>query len=208
MKYAFFFTLWIFLGIGCTRETSFSSAPPSNSIKNATQNDRQDVQALSVYQMPTKWITQDKRAVQLADFKGKVMVVAMVYTTCTFSCPRLVADMKRLEAALPESQKKKVHLVLVSIDPEHDTPEVLAQFAKERKMNPDQWTLLRGTKGEVQEMAAILGFKYKKVTPVDFSHSNLLSVFDANGRLAYQQEGIAADQTEMLQKIAALTETI
>jgi protein SCO1/2 len=201
MKYLLLLAFFAFSTfLGC------KSSP--NLVPAKTTSDAKNVEQLSVFQLPTKWKTQANQEISLAHFKGKVVVLAMIYTTCTFSCPRLVADMKRLESALPADEKKHVQLVLVSIDPEHDTPEVLTKFAQERKMPPSQWTLLQGTKDDVQEIAAVLGFKYKKITPVDFSHSNLLSVFDAEGVLAYQQEGIAADQQEMVNKIGTLTENL
>ncbi|NIQ52455.1 MAG: SCO family protein, partial [Gammaproteobacteria bacterium] len=53
---------------------------------------------------------------------GRVRVVAMVYTSCAYACPRIMLDMKRIEAELGPEYREDVGFVIVSIDPERDTP--------------------------------------------------------------------------------------
>ncbi len=80
----------------------------------------------------------------------------------------------------------------MSIDPDIDTPERLKIFAKENKMDAQHWTFLQGTKASVQEFANVLAVKYKKIAPMDFSHSNIISVFNPEGVLIHQQEGLGS----------------
>ncbi|CAN1507760.1 Copper chaperone SCO1/SenC [Flavobacteriaceae bacterium] len=156
---------------------------------------------LSIYNLPSKWTNQDGKEIEMKDLKGKVLVMVMIYTSCKSACPRLVADMRNIESRLPDRIKGNVKLVLVSIDPEVDTPKRLKAFSVENKMETDQWIFLRSTEENTREFAAVLSVNYKKVSPMDFSHSNIISVFNAEGELAYQQEGLGVNSDETIKKI-------
>ena len=127
--------------------------------------------------------------------------MVMIYTTCKAACPRLVADMRNIEKQIPKKYNKDLRYVLVSIDPETDTPERLKAFAKENLMDDEHWTFLQGTKTSVREFANVLAVKYKEISPLDFSHSNIISVFNPQGELVHQQEGLGVDNKETILKI-------
>ena len=156
---------------------------------------------LSIYNLPSKWTNQNGQNIEMVDLRGKVLVMVMIYTSCKSACPRLVADMRNIESRLPENIKENVELVLVSIDPEVDTPKRLKAFSIENKMEGDQWLFLRSTEENTREFAAVLAVNYKKISPLDFSHSNIISVFNAEGELAYQQEGLGVNSDETIKKI-------
>ena len=99
--------------------------------------------------------------------------MVMIYTSCKAACPRLVADMRDIESKMPKDKLSEINFVLVSIDPEVDTPERLKSFAKANFMDAPHWTFLQGTKTIVQEFANVLAVKYKQIAPMDFSHTTL-----------------------------------
>src|SRR5690554_2361022 len=136
-------------------------------------------------------------------YNGTMASVAMVmiYTSCQAACPRLVADMRNIERQIPEDKKDQVQYVFVSIDPEVDTPERLKAFAIENKMDSDEWLFLRGSEEDTREFAAVLAVSYKRITPIDFSHSNIISVFDKKGEMVHQMEGLGVDSKETIQAI-------
>ena len=155
----------------------------------------------SIFNLSSKWKTQDDKTVEIKDFRGKVSVMVMIYTTCKAACPRLVADMRDIESKIPKEDLKNLNFILVSIDPETDTPERLKVFAKDNFMDDDHWTFLQGTPTTVQEFANVLAVKYKKISPLDFSHSNIISVFNREGELIHQQEGLGVNNKETVDKI-------
>lgn len=156
---------------------------------------------LSIYNLPSKWTNQDGKNIEMKDLKGKVLVMVMIYTSCKAACPRLVADMRNIESRLSEDVKENVQLVLVSIDPEVDTPKRLKSFSIENKMEGNQWVFLRSTEENTREFAAVLAVNYKKVSPIDFSHSNIISVFNTEGELVFQQEGLGVNSDATINKI-------
>ena len=155
----------------------------------------------SIFNLTSKWKTQDNKTIEIKDFKGKVTVMVMIYTSCKAACPRLVADMRDIESKMPKDKLSDLNFVLVSIDPEVDTPERLKTFAKANFMDAPHWTFLQGTKTTVQEFANVLAVKYKQIAPMDFSHSNMISVFDKKGILIHQQEGLGVNNKETVDKI-------
>ncbi|KGO89588.1 SCO family protein [Flavobacterium suncheonense] len=163
---------------------------------------------LSIYNLPSQWTTQDNKNIEMKDLKGKVLVMVMIYTSCKSACPRLVADMRHIEERIPENLKNNVQLVLVSIDPTVDTPQRLKEFSIENKMDSDQWLFLRSTEENTREFAAVLAVNYKKISPIDFSHSNIISVFNADGELAFQQEGLGVSYDETVNKITEEAEKL
>jgi protein SCO1/2 len=156
---------------------------------------------LSIYNLPSKWTNQNGQNIEMKDLRGKVLVMVMIYTSCKSACPRLVADMRNIESRLPGNIKEHVQLVLVSIDPEVDTPKRLKAFSVENKMEGEQWLFLRSTEENTREFAAVLAVNYKKIAPLEFSHSNIISVFNAEGELAYQQEGLGVNSDATIKKI-------
>ncbi len=161
---------------------------------------------LSIYNLPSKWTNQDGEEIELKDMRGDVVVMVMIYTTCRAACPRLVADMRNIHKSVPAKNNKKVKYVLVSIDPEVDTPELLKEFSIENQMDDtDQWVFLRGTESDTREFAAVLAVSYKAISPIDFSHSNIISVFDQEGVLVHQKEGLGVDSKETVDAIIKLS---
>ena len=155
----------------------------------------------SIFNLTSKWNTEEGKSITLKELKGKTLVMVMVYTTCKAACPRLAADMRNIEAKVPSKFKDDVHYILISIDPENDTSKRLKEFAIENYMDGEQWTFLQGTESGVREFANVLSVKYKQISPLDFSHSNIISVFNPQGELVHQQEGLGVDNKETIAKI-------
>ncbi len=156
---------------------------------------------MSIFHLPSQWETQNAENITLSDLKGNVLVIVMIYTSCNVACPRLVADMQNIEKETGSGTKTPVKYLLVSIDPDTDTPERLKAFARENGMTGDQWLFLRGTEENTREFANVLAVKYASISPVDFSHSNIISVFDKGGVMQHQMEGLAVNNEQTVKAI-------
>ncbi|WP_100613963.1 SCO family protein [Confluentibacter citreus] len=159
----------------------------------------------SIFNLTSTWHNEEGEAIQLKDLKGKTLVMVMIYTSCKAACPRLVADMRNIESQIPDEKIKNIQFIMVSIDPETDTPEKLKAFAKENFMDDAHWTFLQGSESGVREFANVLSVKYKEISPIDFSHSNIISVFNPQGELKHQQEGLGVDNKETISAIMEVT---
>ncbi len=185
MKKYILILLALMFFVSCNEQPKVVEELPSDSIFNLTSN----------------WQDQNGKDLKLADLRGKTLVVVMIYTTCKSACPILVSDMKKIEKEIDPTVLKDVNLVLVSIDPEHDTPEVLKKFAETRRMTEPHWVFLRSNEDATQEFANVLSMKYKKISPVDFSHSNIISIFNPLGELVVQEEGLVINSKKIASKV-------
>lgn len=173
MKRIFLVLMLASLFLSCVEHKNKNAALPSDSIFNLTSS----------------WQNQSGDTLQLKQLRGKTLVVVMIYTSCKTACPMLVANMKNIEKKISPAKLGKTSLILVSIDPETDTPKRLKAFALANNMNAPHWIFLRSDEKSTQEFANVLSMKYKKISPIDFSHSNIISVFSPDGQLVSQEEG-------------------
>lgn len=188
--------LIILIGVvACFIACSGGDAPP------AKADDASRISETSIFNLTSVWYTEEGRKTELRELRGNVLVIVMIYTTCKAACPRLVADMRNIEAQIPDNIKSGIRYVLVSIDPSVDTPAQLKKFAIENQMDGEEWTFLQGSEESVREFANVLSVKYKQISPADFSHSNIISVFNPQGELIHQQEGLGVDNKETIEAI-------
>lgn len=160
----------------------------------------------SLHELTSVWKDQNGKTFQWKDTQGKVLLVSMVYTSCQQTCPLIMSEMSALQKALPAALQDKVEVLLFSMDPKRDTPERLKAYAQERKLNPN-WRLLNGAEDDVQELGAVLGFRYKKMETGDFAHSNIFTVVDQKGQMQHQQLELFKGRTETVAVMQNLLKT-
>ena len=86
-----------------------------------------------------------------ADLLGKVWIVNFIFTQCVEECPLATSRMARLQEAF--TAEADVRLVSITVDPEHDTPEVLREYAKSFGAHPQRWLFLTGEKERIYRLA-------------------------------------------------------
>lgn len=124
----------------------------------------------------------------LESLRGRPTLITFFYGGCTTMCPLIVADVHRIVSALPEDARGETRVVLVTIDPERDTPERLRAIASERAM-PESWHLVGGDEGSIRSLASTLGMTYRRLPDGSFAHAALYTVLDREGRIAHQLDG-------------------
>ncbi len=158
----------------------------------------------SIYQLESTWTSDRERTVPLAQFRGRPVLLVLFFSRCEFACPILVHDLKRVDAALPVGVRAGVDVVLVSIDPENDTPAALRAFRERQELPLDRWSLLRGTNDDVRELAALLGVNYRRDERGQYAHSNLITLLDREGAVAYQENGLNRPVDDLVKHLARL----
>lgn len=170
-------------------------------IFTACEKQPMKISDTSIYNIQSKWETPSGKEIKLENLKGKVVTLVMIYTSCKTACPKLTADMKNIESKVGVSDPNEIQYVLVSIDPKTDTPEKMKEFIKNNGIEGKQWLFLRGSEQDTRELANVLAVKYKQISPMDFSHSNIISVFSRTGELAYQKEGLTINIDKTVEEI-------
>jgi protein SCO1 len=157
----------------------------------------------SVYLLDSVWSTDAGRNVRLEQLRGHYQVLAFIFTRCGSACPMLVKDLQRQVAQMPEAVRARSRLLLVTIDPEHDTQQVLRHYRRKMSLRESDWTLLRGREADVRELAAVVGFKYRRGDNDMFVHSDLITLLDPDGEIVMQHQGESGAWQAMSKRIAA-----
>lgn len=147
-------------------------------------------------------VNRDGRTVRLEDLAGAPWVADFVFTRCPASCPMMSARMARLERSLPRDVEAR--LVSISVDPVHDTPEVLERYARKYRA-PERWLFLTGERENVRKLS-IEGFKLglemdpppEMAAPEPILHSTRFVLVDGEGRIRGYYEAFDEASTEKL----------
>jgi protein SCO1/2 len=98
------------------------------------------------------------KSVSLGDLRGKIWVADFIYTTCKDTCPLQSAEMARLQEQWQKqwprqsNDKPDLKLVSFSVDPDRDTPQVLARYAEDFKADRERWLFLTGNKEQIAHL--------------------------------------------------------
>jgi protein SCO1/2 len=137
----------------------------------------------SLFDHPWIWLDDRGERVELAQWRGTPFVLAAIFTTCQETCPRTVAKLREIYDQFAR-EHRAAEFVVVTIDPETDTPARLRAFRKERNL-PDAWHLLTGGTQETQQLADLLGVHIMTMdTGVDVAHmvhDSKIVMFDGDG---------------------------
>jgi protein SCO1/2 len=133
----------------------------------------------------------------------------MFYTSCRYICPLVVDSLRAIERQLTPLERGRIGFVLVSMDPERDSPAALAKVQAERKLDASRWTLMQPRPDELRGIAGILGIRYRALADGEFNHSTALVLLDADGRVLARTDRLGADADpafmEAVRKAAAVS---
>lgn len=141
----------------------------------------------SALAMPSFTLTnQDGRAVSLADFKGRIVLVTAVYATCTTTCPMMLTKVRTVLDQLTPAERHDMAVVAFSLNPEADTRELRAMTAKIYGMTT-QFHFVNGVPSEVNALLDKLNVaRTRDEKSGQIMHSNLFFLLDREGRIAYR----------------------
>jgi len=133
---------------------------------------------------------QNGASVRLSDLRGRVVAVNFIYTRCPLPdvCPRLSANFASIQKRFAPRLGKDLMLLSVTIDPEHDTPGELLQYAKIWKARTAAWRFLTGPVRDVQSVAGRFGMNYWPEEGL-ITHTSVTGVLSRDGKLVALVEG-------------------
>jgi protein SCO1/2 len=113
----------------------------------------------NLYDLPNMFTDDQARQVRLSEWRGKPMIVTMEYSNCRFMCSTTFSQMQALQAAADE-QHNPIDFMIISLDPDNDTPEAWRQYRQTKNIERANWHLLTGSRATTKQIAALLGIKY------------------------------------------------
>jgi protein SCO1/2 len=130
---------------------------------------------------------QLEQTVDLAALRGKVVVLTAVYASCPHTCPAILSQAKAAIAELDPAAREELRLVAVTLDPENDSPQVLAGLAQMHGLDAPLWNLVTGESVEVEGTLDRMQMARERDPETGvINHANLFLLIDRDGRLAYR----------------------
>jgi protein SCO1/2 len=158
------------------------------------------VKPVSVGEEVPDFTLRDQRQlpIRLSDFGGKVVALNFIYTSCPLPnfCLRLANNFNVLQKRFQRELGRDLVLLTVTFDPAHDTPAVLAEYARQWRADAATWHFLTGPEGEVQrlcEMFAVHAFANEGL----LDHSLHTVLIDRKRRLVANIEGNQFTATQL-----------
>ena len=152
---------------------------------------------------------QTGATVSSQSLQGKITLLDFIYTHCTDACPLLSATFQETQRKLADDKAlaSRVELVSLSVDPQHDTPTVLAEYAKQFKADPSSWTMLTGDWDQVYDV--VTGFKVATRPPrpaadapapggTELTHSKRIILIDPQLQVRAYLEGQDATADDLI----------
>jgi cytochrome oxidase Cu insertion factor (SCO1/SenC/PrrC family) len=141
------------------------------------------------------------RAVELSSLKGKVVLLNFVHIGCPGVCDNLINKFGQIADAIGPELGKRVVLVTVSNDPEHDRPALLLKLARDRQADMSGWLFLTGTAADVARITTAFGVDNRRLP--DGSPSHITRVFMLGPDLRQEREyaGMAMNSKKVVAEI-------
>jgi protein SCO1 len=157
---------------GCSSEGpgSYAAANPADCLPDVTLLD------------------QHGNRVELDSLKGVPVLVDFVYTSCSQTCPLLTDKVHAVAKLLGPQLGTKVRIVSITIDPQHDGPPQLLQYARAHGATESGWLFLTGTEPQVQRVLGVYGIKISHAADGAIGHVTAAYLLGPNGHQVRQYE--------------------
>ena len=134
---------------------------------------------------PLALLDLDGREVSLAEFRGRVVLLSFIYTSCPAACPLVTQRMAVLQRRLIEAGlfPSRASLVSVTVDPDRDSVAALARYAKGFNADPRGWKFLRERREALGPVLAAWGEWTKPLPSGEIDHPARLYLLDPAGRI-------------------------
>ncbi|MFQ6113974.1 MAG: SCO family protein [bacterium] len=139
----------------------------------------------------------DRTLFQLEDYRGKLVLIGFIYTTCPDVCGILTMHFRRIQREFADILDKDLVLVFITTDPKRDTPERVAAYTKGFD---GRWHFLTGTESQLREVWDQYRVFVKPKPEVELVyHSYMVVLLDRQGLIRYRYIGLV-DPEEVIVK--------
>jgi protein SCO1/2 len=189
---------------GCSRGVGDRPARATGAADRAAVASHPIARSSSLYALHPKLVDQGGHAISLDLFRGHPVLVTMFYGSCRFACPMLISEVRRIEASLPPAARADLRVLLVSFDPERDTPAALRAIADRMALDTSRWRIATAPDDDVRVLAAALGIQYRRLDNGEFMHSSVITALGRDGTPAAREDGIGEPDDSMRDEVLAL----
>lgn len=162
--------------VGCnSNSASISDTPAEPTGSFAPNNTVDGLPAINL-------IDQHSAKVALAALKGKPVLIDFIYANCGTACPLMTSRFAQIAGKLGGDLGTKVTMVSITIDPEHDHPAQLLDYARTHNADRDGWLMLTGTPADIEAVMRIYRLNREREPDGTIAHVTTSFLVGADGR--------------------------
>ncbi len=146
-------------------------------------------------------VNQEGEQVSFADFEGKIIVADFFFTTCPTICPIMTKQMTRLQWMLEDPAYDDVHFLSYTVNPTHDSPEVLKTYALQQGADLSRWTFITGDQESIHRLGFdgyLLSTQEDDMAPGGFLHSSMFVLLDRERHIRGFYDGTSTKEVDDL----------
>jgi protein SCO1/2 len=155
----------------------------------------------SIYNLSVTLTNQSGAQHGLDVYEGHPVLITMFYGSCPMTCPLLIETLRATERASSAQQQAELRVLLISIDPEHDTVESLQALARSRRVDSSRWTLARTDEASVRKIAAILNIQHRRLPDGNYNHSSVISLLNRQGEIVARSSVLGKADEALLREL-------
>lgn len=141
------------------------------------------------------------RKIRLSDYRGKPLVISMIYTYCPIICATTTRNLSTLKLSQDALGADSFGVLTVGFDAENDTPEAMDAFAKRMEVNLPNWEFVSADAETIKKLSNDLGFVFVPGEDGGFNHTTQTTFVDAQGRVYQHVYGDEFEKKTLLQPL-------
>lgn len=147
------------------------------------------------------FIDRSGRKVRLADYRGKPLVISMIFTHCPFICATTTRSLSTLKASQAAFGEDSFGVLTVGFDTENDTPEAMDDFAKRMGIDLTNWEFVSSDSETIKKLSKDLGFTFYPTDEGGFDHITQTTFVDGQGKVYRQIYGEEFDNKTLIEPL-------
>ena len=149
-------------------------------------------------------VDQDGERIDEHDLSKRTVVLNFMFTRCPSACPRLTQLLRETFDLLPNETRRDVQFLSISVDPDHDRPATLKDFARKHRADLANWRFARVDERELSALSERLAVFEPGSRADPSAHSMAIYLFDRKGRPRQRYSGTTIEPKRLAREITAL----
>lgn len=142
-------------------------------------------------------VDQNGHSLSLSSLKGKLVLIDFIYTSCQGPCSILTGKLALIANLLRPELGTKATLVSITVDPEHDRPAQLLDYARSHEASREGWLFLTGSPAQIEQVLAAYGLRREREADGSMTHMTSVFLLGPDGHQMRIYNGLEAKPTVM-----------
>jgi len=147
------------------------------------------------------FLNRSGRKVHLSDYRGKPLVISMIYTHCPFVCATTTRNLSALKLSRDALGADSFGVLTIGFDTENDTPQAMDDFASRMEVKLPNWEFVSADAKTIRQLSKDLGFVFFPSPIGGFDHITQTTFVDGKGRVNLQIYGEEFENRTLLEPL-------